>query len=82
MRYNGHALSLEPSIDVDLITASRRARELLEGGAMMAPPTRATSASCETRAISFPDWYEDWVLIEREHFRQLRLHALEALCAG
>jgi DNA-binding SARP family transcriptional activator len=27
-----------------------------------------------------PDWYEDWVLIEREHFRQLRLHALERLC--
>lgn len=28
-----------------------------------------------------PDWYDDWVLIERERFRQLRLHALEALCA-
>jgi DNA-binding SARP family transcriptional activator len=28
-----------------------------------------------------PDWYEDWVLLEREQFRQLRLHALEALCA-
>jgi DNA-binding SARP family transcriptional activator len=27
-----------------------------------------------------PDWYDDWVLIERERFRQLRLHALEALC--
>jgi len=27
-----------------------------------------------------PDWYEDWVLLERERFRQLRLHALEALC--
>lgn len=27
-----------------------------------------------------PDWYEDWVLIEREHYRQLRLHALDALC--
>ena len=27
-----------------------------------------------------PDWYEDWISIEREHFRQLRLHALEALC--
>jgi DNA-binding SARP family transcriptional activator len=25
-------------------------------------------------------WYEDWVLIERERFRQLRLHALEAIC--
>jgi len=28
-----------------------------------------------------PDWYEDWILLERERFRQLRLHALEALCA-
>ena len=28
-----------------------------------------------------PDWYEDWVVLERERFRQLRLHALEALCA-
>ena len=27
-----------------------------------------------------PDWYEDWVVLERERFRQLRLHALEALC--
>ena len=28
-----------------------------------------------------PDWYDDWLLIERERFRQLRLHALEALCS-
>jgi DNA-binding SARP family transcriptional activator len=27
-----------------------------------------------------PDWYEDWVTVQRERFRQLRLHALEALC--
>lgn len=27
-----------------------------------------------------PDWYEDWVLAERERYRQLRLHALENLC--
>ena len=27
-----------------------------------------------------PDWYDDWVVIERERFRQARLHALEALC--
>ena len=26
-----------------------------------------------------PDWYDDWLLIEREKYRQLRLHALEAL---
>jgi DNA-binding SARP family transcriptional activator len=26
-----------------------------------------------------PDWYEDWVLAEQERYRELRLHALEAL---
>jgi DNA-binding SARP family transcriptional activator len=26
-----------------------------------------------------PDWYDDWVILERERYRQLRLHALEAL---
>ena len=26
-----------------------------------------------------PDWYEDWVLLEAEDWRQLRLHALEVL---
>jgi DNA-binding SARP family transcriptional activator len=27
-----------------------------------------------------PDWYEEWLIIERERLRQLRLHALEILC--
>lgn len=27
-----------------------------------------------------PGWDEDWVVIERERIRQLRLHALEAMC--
>ena len=27
-----------------------------------------------------PDCYDDWALVECERFRQLRLHALEALC--
>ena len=26
-----------------------------------------------------PDWYDDWVLLEAENWRQLRLHALEVL---
>lgn len=29
-----------------------------------------------------PGWYEDWVVVERERLRQLRLHALELLCEG
>ena len=27
-----------------------------------------------------PAWYDDWLLIERERLRQIRLHALETLC--
>ena len=27
-----------------------------------------------------PACYDDWVLVQRDRFRQLRLHALEALC--
>jgi len=27
-----------------------------------------------------PDWTDDWVMVERERLRQLRLHALEVLC--
>jgi hypothetical protein len=26
-----------------------------------------------------PGWYDDWVLIEAQIWRQLRMHALEAL---
>lgn len=28
-----------------------------------------------------PDWDDDWVVVERERYRQARLHALEQLCA-
>jgi len=27
-----------------------------------------------------PDWYDEWVILEREHMREQRVHALEALC--
>lgn len=27
-----------------------------------------------------PDWYDDWIVLERERFRQLRLRALDTLC--
>jgi DNA-binding SARP family transcriptional activator len=41
------------------------------------------AAHCDyTRLVEdlLPDWDEDWVIVERERYRQVRLHALERLC--
>lgn len=69
-------LRLGVDIEVDLREVEALARIALDDRARAAlelPP-----AALDGDLL--PDWYEDWVLIEREHFRQLRLRALEALC--
>ncbi len=43
------------------------------------------SISADLEALStelLPDWYDDWVILEAENWRQLRLHALESLARG
>lgn len=37
-------------------------------------------AELRLRSDLLPDWYDDWLLLDRERYRQLRLHALEELC--
>jgi len=32
---------------------------------------------CSVRGELLPGWFDDWVLLERERLRQLRMHALE-----
>lgn len=73
----GGMLSLGPGVTVDLSDASVVARRILAGDADIAP---GQEASLFVAGDLLPDWYEDWVTIERERFRQLRLHALEVLC--
>jgi DNA-binding SARP family transcriptional activator len=72
----GPYLGLSPSVSVDL-------REATSLAARLGQPGASADVSPEDadllRKDLLPDWYEDWVLIERERFRQLRLHALEAL---
>jgi DNA-binding SARP family transcriptional activator len=69
-------LRLAPEIDVDLRRAFGLAHRLVDG--------TASSEDLDTGEIALrgellPDWYDDWLLFERERFRQLSLHALEAL---
>jgi len=72
----GH-LRLAPDIDVDVHAASAWAHRIMH------PPTR--DAAVDTSGFAFhgdvlPDWYDDWIALERECFRQLRAQALETLC--
>ena len=64
-------------VDVDLHESIAGARDVLQHrGAFVLDDVETTLLGGDL----LPDWYDDWVLIERERFRQLRLHALETLC--
>jgi DNA-binding SARP family transcriptional activator len=70
------ALRLMPDVVVDLRESARSARRVLAGEA------KGGGVRVEdlTAGDLLPGWYDEWVVTEREHFRQLRLHALEKLC--
>jgi SARP family transcriptional regulator, regulator of embCAB operon len=77
---NPSDLSLAPDIRVDLRESQALAHRLLD--AVDEPLDAADLGRAAITALSgelLPDWYDDWVLLEAEDWRQLRLHALEAL---
>jgi DNA-binding SARP family transcriptional activator len=70
-------LALDPGVVVDFHEVEALAQSVVEEE--VDPRTldfEAVSLSGEL----LPDWYDDWIVVERERFRQLRLHALESLC--
>lgn len=71
---DGRTVGLGPGVSVDLRDAVVDARLEVDGKGA------ETSTSWERfRSELLPEWYDDWVIVERERYRQLRLHALEAL---
>jgi DNA-binding SARP family transcriptional activator len=70
-------VGLAPEIRVDVRIASRLAQELI---ACRAAPSKAEVEQICAAGDLLPDWYDEWLVIERERFRQLRLHALDAVC--
>jgi len=72
----GKQLRLSPEVEVDLREAEALARSALSDS----DPDIHELAPGRLGDDLLPDWYDDWVLMEREQFRQLRLRALDALC--
>jgi DNA-binding SARP family transcriptional activator len=72
-------LQLAPELDVDL----QHATDLLHG-ALDGTVGRNLETVRRICALGdlLPDWYDDWVVVEQERFRQLRLQALERLSQG
>lgn len=69
-------VGLLPDVDVDLYETTALAGRWL-AGTESASDLEVGSPSLESELL--PDWYEEWVAAERDRYRQLRVHALEAI---
>jgi DNA-binding SARP family transcriptional activator len=72
----GQRLRLAPGVVVDLHEAGALAQRALSGAFDEIPAEQVAVLESDL----LPDWYDDWIVLERERFRQLRLRALDALC--
>lgn len=75
---SGCGLGLAPWVRVDVHRVTALAHEVLHGSSPLG--RSEVEELCRSDDL-LPDWYEDWIGVEGERFRQVRLHALEQLCA-
>lgn len=73
-------IKLATGVTVDSFAAIALARRLIDRSKACDENDLSEHARAELSSELLPACYDDWVLVERERFRQLRLHALEALC--
>jgi DNA-binding SARP family transcriptional activator len=70
---------LADGVAVDIRNSRTLAHRLLDRDTMVSDRDLSADALSALSVDVLPDWYDDWVLVEGEEWRQLRLHALEAL---
>lgn len=75
---DGDTVRLGPPVTVDVDQLVDTAARVRAGDV----PGTAGAALAAGRHDLLPGWYDDWVLLERERLRQLRLHMLEQLAAN
>lgn len=75
----GNRLSLTAHATVDVRERAALARELLDRSTESPMRALGSHTASELSADLLRDWYDEWLLLERDRWTQLRLHALEAL---
>jgi DNA-binding SARP family transcriptional activator len=76
---SSHDLRLADHVAVDLRESRALAHRLLNRDASRLEADLSDRAIAALSAELLPDWYDDWAVVEAEDWRQLRLHALDAL---
>ena len=72
----GNTLLLDPAVRLDLTAAYALANSIVEGS--YAGENPCADSGLHDDLLS--SWNDEWLVTERERFRQLRLHALDELC--
>ncbi len=81
LKVTAHDLSLDEGVVVDVHNSQALARRLIDRDALPLDGDIATPAVSALSDDLLPGWYEDWAVIAAEDWRQLRMHALEAVAA-
>jgi DNA-binding SARP family transcriptional activator len=77
VRSSGSGLRVDPDATVDLHESEALAHRILHGDLS---PHQARRAVRRLSDDLLPDWDDEWLVFDRERFKDLRIHALERLC--
>ena len=72
-------VALTTDVTIDLAESEDLARTAIDPDTPDPPPAVITAAVATFSQELLPGWYDDWVTLEAERWRQLRLHTLEIL---
>jgi len=76
-----HTVGLAAEVAVDIRAAKALAHRLLDPAGPKHDADLSEQSIAALSADLLPDWYDDWAVVQAEDWRQLRLHALDALSA-
>jgi DNA-binding SARP family transcriptional activator len=74
-----HQITLASCVGVDLHYYSSLARRLIDSSCECPPSSLEPYVVDALSTDLLPDWFDEWLVLSRERWRQLRIRALEAL---